>query len=614
MKIVIAPNAFKGSLDVLEAARAMARGARKAYPRAQTPLLPISDGGDGLIEALTADLGGQRLHVRVRGPLGEPRRASYGWLPGRIAVVEMARASGLALVPPGRRDPLRATSFGTGQLIDAALRRGARQVLVGLGGSASSDGGAGMAQALGCRLLDESGRELAAGAAALRGLARIDAGALRRRLRGVKIVGLTDVENPLLGPQGSARVYGPQKGATPRMIPVIEAGLSRLAGALKRDLGADVAAIPGAGAAGGLGAGLMGFLKARLAAGAAYVLGRIEAERVLAGASAVVTGEGCMDQTSFYGKAPLALAALARENGVPVVCVCGDWDSGIAGRLKAAGVSAVATFKEAGAEPRSSFSKASRWAERAAELGLRKLALPAAAAVALLLPRPALAQPGMLDLRRADALYLHRDQDDNLAKSQRLLDAALAAHPRQPGLLWRKGRGLIRQGEAFKDKKDRLKYFGRAQGVLDRAIAVEPNSADAHFWLGVAMGRIGQDRGIFKSMRLVGPIRDQMKETIRLDPAYGGAHRVLGEILWQLPGFMGGDKKKAVSEFEQAVELSPDYTDNYVPLAKAYLHNQEKDKAVAVLQKGLAVKHPADPADQAGNVRDMRQLLAKIQK
>jgi glycerate kinase len=216
LRILIAPNAFKGSLTVLEAARAMARGAKRAYPDAEVLLLPISDGGDGLIDALLTARGGRRIHVPVRGPLGEKRQAPYGRLDPRTAVIEMALASGLALVPPEKRDALAATSFGTGQLVDAALRAGAKKLLVGLGGSATNDGGAGMAQALGYSLRDAAGRELAPGVAALLSLDKIVAPPqLKLRLAGVKVYAVTDVTNPLLGPEGSARVYGPQKGALP---------------------------------------------------------------------------------------------------------------------------------------------------------------------------------------------------------------------------------------------------------------------------------------------------------------------------------------------------------------------------------------------------------------
>ncbi|MDE2489864.1 MAG: glycerate kinase, partial [Elusimicrobia bacterium] len=246
-RALAAPNAFKGSLSGPAAARALARGVRRARPGAAVELLPVSDGGDGLIDSLRPVLGGALVRVRVRGPLGERRTASYLWVRARrLAVVEMARASGLALLPVGRRDVLRATSYGAGQLVAAAVRRGARVVAVGLGGSASNDGGAGFAQALGARLTDSRGRELAPGAEPLLRLDRVDASAVRRLLKEVRMIALTDVTNPLCGPDGSARVFGPQKGATRAQTRVLEAALARWARVLARDLGARVARAPGA--------------------------------------------------------------------------------------------------------------------------------------------------------------------------------------------------------------------------------------------------------------------------------------------------------------------------------------------------------------------------------
>jgi glycerate kinase len=270
VKILVAPNAFKGSLSVNEACRAMSAGVRSVLPGIKTILMPISDGGDGLIDALLAAKGGKLLSVSVLGPLGDRRQAHFAWLPGNTAVVEMARASGLSLVPPNKRDVMRATSYGTGQLIDAALKKGARTIIVGMGGSASNDGGAGMAQALGARLLDRVGRELRPGAQPLLGLQRIEPGDLRKRLRGVRVVAVSDVTNPLLGPRGSARVYGPQKGATRAQVRTLEKALANYARIIKRDLGIDAAGGPGAGAAGGRGAGLLAFLGAKIVPGGGW--------------------------------------------------------------------------------------------------------------------------------------------------------------------------------------------------------------------------------------------------------------------------------------------------------------------------------------------------------
>ncbi|UPT72985.1 MAG: glycerate kinase [Elusimicrobiota bacterium] len=252
MKVLVAPNAFKGSLSCADAARAMARGVRSALRGARVTAIPVADGGDGLIDALRAAQGGALVSAPAHGPLGERRRASYLWISGkRTAVIEMARASGLALVAPARRRVMAATTRGTGDLMRDAVRRGARTIIVGMGGSASNDGGAGMARALGARLLDCDGRELPDGAADLPRLCSVDARAVRTLLSGVKVIALSDVTNPLLGPKGSARVFGPQKGASPAQVRALDRALAVWARALHRDLGVSVAAVPGAGAAGG---------------------------------------------------------------------------------------------------------------------------------------------------------------------------------------------------------------------------------------------------------------------------------------------------------------------------------------------------------------------------
>ena len=612
MRILVAPNAFKGSLTVLEAARALAKGAKAAFPDAEIMVAPISDGGDGLIDALLAAGGGRRLHAPARGPLGEKRQAPYGWLgkPRPTGIVETALASGLALVPPGRREPLEATCFGTGQLIDAALRRGARTLIVGLGGAACSDGGAGLAQALGVRLLDKDGRELPAGVEALERLWSIDASALKKRLRGVKVFALTDVTNPLLGPRGSARTYGPQKGAAPEQVELIERALTRYARLIKRDVGADVAGLPGAGAAGGSGAALVAFLGARLVPGADYVIGKTGISRLLARADAVLTGEGRLDATSFFGKAPVELAQLARRAGVPTACVCGACDEAAAGRAKEAGMDVVATLTQAGARGEDSLRRAAHWAAKAAELALKKLA-PAAAACCLLLAAPRAGQAAP-DLKRIDALYFQRDKPGKLDESLTEIDAQLRKDPGDARLLWRKGRTLLRQGEGKEKKKDKLELFARARDVLQEAAANAPKDADAHFWLGVTLGRWGQTRGILKSLSMIGPLKREMAATLKLDPGYGGAHHVLGELYTQLPGFAGGDKKKALEEFELAYKADPDYLANYPSLAKAYLKAGRKDDARAALQECLAVTAPGDLAEAKDDRKDCRDLLGQV--
>jgi len=311
MKIVIAPDSFKGSLSALQAARAIARGLRRVLPAAHYQLVPVADGGEGTVDALLAAVGGRRITTTVCGPLGEPVAAHWGLLREGMAVIEMAAASGLTLVSPTCRRPLGASTFGTGELISAALDRGVRQILLGIGGSASTDGGAGMAQALGVRLLDARGRPLrpGIGGGALQRVARIDGAGLDPRLATVELLVACDVNNPLVGPRGAAAVYGPQKGATPADVQVLDANLrhfGRLAGAF---CGQPLLRRPGGGAAGGLGAGLLAF------AGL---------ERALAGADLVITGEGRLDSQTRFGKTPASVAALAARYGVPVLGLAGS--------------------------------------------------------------------------------------------------------------------------------------------------------------------------------------------------------------------------------------------------------------------------------------------------
>jgi glycerate 2-kinase len=323
---VVAPNAFKGSLTAVEAARAMAEGARRAFPSADIAAIPIADGGDGTVDALVVAARGERRRVRVRGPLGEPVEAEYGLIDaGACAVIEMARAAGLALVRAGSRDPRVTTTYGVGELMQHAHDSGARRFVVGIGGSATNDGGGGMAQALGYHLLDERGVELPPGGAALDRLARIDRGGVHSDWTQVQVEVACDVTNPLTGPDGASAVYGPQKGATPEMVEQLDRALHRLAEVIRRDLGVDVERLPGAGAAGGLGAGLRAFVGGRLARGAEMVMEALHLDDRLRGASLVVTGEGRLDaQTARFGKGPAAIARLARAAGIPVIAIGGS--------------------------------------------------------------------------------------------------------------------------------------------------------------------------------------------------------------------------------------------------------------------------------------------------
>jgi glycerate kinase len=329
MKIVIAPDSYKGSIYASDAARAMADGVRRVLPDAEVVLVPVADGGDGTLETLVETSGGRIITSDVTGPLGETVSAQWGAMgDGVTAVAEMARTSGLALVSLEDRDPLNATTYGLGEVILEALEAGYRRFILGIGGSATNDAGAGMAQALGVRLLDADGVVLPPGGAALARLARIDVSGLDPRAVDAEFDVACDVNNPLTGPEGASAVYGPQKGATPEMIEQLDAALSNFAGVVKRDLGADVNDVPGSGAAGGLGGGIMAFLGGRLRPGVDIVLDTVDLASRLEGADLIITGEGCMDFQTVYNKAPIGVARLAGERDIPVIGVSGSLGDG----------------------------------------------------------------------------------------------------------------------------------------------------------------------------------------------------------------------------------------------------------------------------------------------
>ena len=329
MKIVIAPQTFKGAVSALGAARAIERGILAALPEAETVLVPVADGGDGTLDALVDSTGGKVFCSTVTGPLGRPLEAEWGVMgDGQTAVVEMARASGLALVPPRRRDPRITTTQGTGQIIKEALDRGFTRIIVGLGGSATNDGGSGMAAALGARFLDADGLLIPIGGAALARLAHIDASKLHPELTSATIIGATDVTNPLCGPRGASAIYGPQKGASPEVVAELDAALENFAKVLRQDLGQDVAERRGAGAAGGLGAGLMAFAGAELRSGIDMVCDVLGFDAQLEGADLVVTGEGRADHSTIFDKAPVGVARRAMARGVPTILLAGSLGPG----------------------------------------------------------------------------------------------------------------------------------------------------------------------------------------------------------------------------------------------------------------------------------------------
>lgn len=323
MRVVVAPQEFKGSLTSRQAAGAIARGLRRADPTLEVELVPFADGGPGTVEALTTALGGWRETAAVTDPLGRPVEAVWGLLPDGTAVLEMAAASGLHLLRVQEQDPRRACTYGTGQLVRAALHAGCRRLIIGLGGSATNDAGAGMARALGVRFLGPADEPLPPGGAALLRLSRLDASGLDPRLRECQVLAATDVLNPLCGPEGASQVYGPQKGADPAAAEELDRALTHFAEVVERDVGVSVRDAPGAGAAGGLGAALVAFLGAQLRPGAEIVAEATGLAARLERADLAVTGEGRLDRQTAYGKATSVVARLARQAGVPVVALAG---------------------------------------------------------------------------------------------------------------------------------------------------------------------------------------------------------------------------------------------------------------------------------------------------
>ena len=324
-KVVIAPDSFKESLSAMAVAEAIERGFRQIYPQVQYVKLPMADGGEGTVDSMVAATGGEIVRVEVTGPLGQPVSAFYGLLgEGETAVIEMAAASGLHLAPKGQRDPRITTSYGTGELILAVLEHGVKTIILGIGGSATNDGGAGMMQALGARLLDDQQQPLPPGGAALARLAQIDLSAVDPRLQQVSVTAACDVDNPLCGPHGASAVFGPQKGATPEMVTQLDAALSHFGSLLQQATGREVLNAPGAGAAGGMGAALLGMLNARLRPGIEIVIETLRLEEALRDADLVITGEGRLDSQSIHGKTPIGVARVAKRHGLPVIGIAGS--------------------------------------------------------------------------------------------------------------------------------------------------------------------------------------------------------------------------------------------------------------------------------------------------
>ncbi|MGB3211832.1 MAG: glycerate kinase [Desulforhopalus sp.] len=324
MKIIVAPNAFKGSMSAIVAADAMRQGILDVIPDCEVICVPVADGGDGLTEVMEAALSGTLISKKVMGPRMEPLSSTFCMAEAEgVAVVEMARASGLAILPKNRQDPTRTSTYGTGELIRAALDKGARRIIVGLGGSATCDGGIGMASALGYRFLDDDGRALVPVGDSLQHIRSIDRSKVDERIQNVLVEGVCDVTNPLTGEHGASFVYSAQKGGSPAQIKSLDEGLENLAAVILREMRIDIRCLAGAGAAGGLGGGLHAFLGAELRKGIDLVIDIVNFKEKIRGADLVLTAEGQIDFQTKYDKAPAGVARAAKEQGIPCIAVCG---------------------------------------------------------------------------------------------------------------------------------------------------------------------------------------------------------------------------------------------------------------------------------------------------
>ncbi|MBO0452866.1 glycerate kinase family protein [Candidatus Enterococcus murrayae] len=322
---VLAPDSFKESMSAKKACEAMERGIRKVLPKAEIHHVPMADGGEGTVDALVDGSGGTRIAVSVSGPIATEKVTAYfGLLPdNQTAVIEMAKANGLELLPEDKRNPLITSTYGTGEMIKAALDQGAKKIIIGIGGSATNDGGAGMAQALGIRLLDKENNELPVGGGALSKLAKIDVTTIDPRIADTEIIIASDVTNPLTGPNGASVVFAPQKGATAGLVEKLEENLVHYAQVIKKELGIDIKNHPGAGAAGGLGVGLLVFTGAKMRSGIELVIELTHLEEMITKADYVFTGEGSIDYQTKFGKAPYGVAKLAEKHQKPVFACAG---------------------------------------------------------------------------------------------------------------------------------------------------------------------------------------------------------------------------------------------------------------------------------------------------
>jgi glycerate kinase len=374
MKILIASDSFKGSATTMEVADNIAKGLLRVCPEIEIEKLPVADGGEGTVETLVAGMDGNLVHVEVTGPLGERVKAKYGIIDDGMAIIEMAEASGLVLVEEEMRNPTLTTTYGTGELILSALERGLKRIYVGIGGSSTNDGGMGMARALGYRFLDRDGNELPDGGGSLGQLDRIDVANVTPLLKDARITVMCDVENPLFGPDGAAYVYGPQKGADPDMVQILDENLRHFSEILIRDMNADVADIPGSGAAGGLGGGLMAFCGAELKPGIEMVLDILDFDSHLQDVDLVVTGEGRIDGQSAKGKVPAGIAKRAKKLNKPLVAIAGGVGEGIEG-FYSIGIDLILPIVDGPMELRQAMDEVGILLERTGERLARVIAL-----------------------------------------------------------------------------------------------------------------------------------------------------------------------------------------------------------------------------------------------
>ncbi len=374
MHIVIAADSFKGTNTSLEVGRAIQRGFQKVFLSAGFRVLPVADGGEGTVEAVLQAAGGRLQKRVVSDPLGRSIESFWGLLNNGRAVLEMAAASGLPLLAAAERNPLYTTTYGTGELLKTVLEEGAREIMIGIGGSATNDGGVGLAQALGAKFLDAAGREIQGGGGSLAELAHIDISGMDPRLGEVEILIACDVRNPLLGGNGASVVYGPQKGADSQMVQLLDANLGHLARIVQRDLGRDFAAEPGAGAAGGLGFGLMSFCGGKLLSGIETVLRIIEFDKIVGEADLVLTGEGRLDGQSVCGKVPVGVGQWARRAGKPVVAIVGELGDS-AHRVFEYGIDALFPTVDRVMGPETALNESRAALEASAERAARALAV-----------------------------------------------------------------------------------------------------------------------------------------------------------------------------------------------------------------------------------------------